>query len=214
MKYFYSGVITAIHDKLDEKIYTILYDDGEKERNVNRSMIRLSTEGLEQFVSNREKYLVQLDKQLLRVAHYSNMKNDRLVKSSKIRDDYVKEIAKCWAEANGVIFNPTPPPTPPVTAKPDSADPSRSKPGSSGSNKPKSPGSPTRPSRNNTAKQPPAKPQKTQSIPGMQILNILNLSKSFMNSVCETSCNVKFTRRALRFGWKIIIENNKEVNTY
>jgi hypothetical protein len=35
-----------------------------------------------------------------------------------------------------------------------------------------------------------------------------------MNSVCETSCNVKFTRRALRFGWKIIIENNKEVNTY
>ena len=46
MKFFYRGKITAVHSIQQKLHYHILYDDGEREYNIDRSMIRSTTDAV------------------------------------------------------------------------------------------------------------------------------------------------------------------------
>ena len=99
MKLFYRGKVTAVFSRNLEEFYTILYDDGEKEKNVSRSMIRPTAIAVNEFVAARTLAIMSLDKRLLRLSHYKQLKAERLGRAAQSKKRYVLSFVNAWSIA-------------------------------------------------------------------------------------------------------------------
>lgn len=76
-KLFYRAVVKKISGILNEKKYTVQYEDGEIETDIVRGDIRLSNEIVDELLSHRRSYFVRMYLRVRRETHYSHMRGRR-----------------------------------------------------------------------------------------------------------------------------------------
>eukprot|EP01041_Mallomonas_annulata_P003129 gene3129-6155_t len=95
---FYKGVITSVHNSPKGCLYTVLYEDGEKEFDVPRYYIRSTAEAIETFFYQRKQAIIQAIQYKKRKAYFDQMKNERLARYTTELDDKGNEFESHWSD--------------------------------------------------------------------------------------------------------------------
>ncbi len=93
---FYRGRVALITTAFDGSYrYSILYQDGEKETNVTRDMIRFANFSLNLLLKERYHRLALLEKQQQRELFYAGLKNERTLRDNEIVDEATRMLSVC-----------------------------------------------------------------------------------------------------------------------
>ena len=82
-KHFYRGRIRGSIISGGDRLYHILYNDGDEERNIPRELIRICGDDLPKFLAERSKFVANCDKKIQRSQHYHALAKERRTKWGK-----------------------------------------------------------------------------------------------------------------------------------
>jgi len=182
-------------------------------------MIRSSALAVASFLVDREQAIMQLDKRLMRLAHFSKLKTERLRRTSDERFIISSKFNQNWSAINGIPI--VPPATPPTTTGDDSEMKPRSPlAGASRNDNSKPPSSPAGSTRKDDSKAHSSNSSNRLSKsrgksrgstidknvvpePGALMLDMIRASDALNCLAAEMLCSIEYTRRALKYGWKL-----------